>query len=244
MEDVPRLVSEMTSMFKQRMADFEQEQRVSAGAATDATPVLTAEYIAFRSFIMQFLCVLQQQVGFLVQSMDNMQMHSRRKILLLHGVSESEAKEEDTTQLVVKVVKDRLNLDIKPSDIKRCHRMGRTTQKARPILLKLHNLALRDNIWRGKTKCKGSGVTISEFLTKSRHGIFMAARERFGVNQCWTREGIIFVLDSKGARHRVTTRDDLDSIDLKQPGQDVAQPVIAAAGKVVMSRARRAATRK
>ncbi|KAF9424200.1 hypothetical protein HW555_000593 [Spodoptera exigua] len=199
MEEVPRLVSEMTSMFKQRMADFERQQSNRAGAANDNTPVLSAEFIAFRSFIMQLLSVFQQQMSFMVQSMDDMQMRSRRKILLLHGVSESDAKEEDTRQ----VTRDRLKLDIKPSDIKRCHRMGRTSQKARPILLKLHDVDLRDNIWRGKTRCKGSGVTISEFLTKTRHSVFMAAREKFGVSQCWTREGIIFVLDSKGVRHRL-----------------------------------------
>ncbi|CAH1641385.1 unnamed protein product [Spodoptera littoralis] len=243
MEEVPRLVSEMTSMFQQRMADFERQQRDNAGAANEATPVLSAEFVAFRSFIMQFLCVFQQQVSFMVQAMDDMQMRSRRKILLLHGVSESDAKEEDTKQVVVRVIKDRLKLDIKPTDIKRCHRMGRTSQKARPILLKLHDVALRDNIWRDKTRCKGSGVTISEFLTKTRHSVFMEARAKFGVSQCWTREGIIFVLDSKGVRHRLTSRNELDNIVLQQPEQGAAEPVVAATGKVV-PKARRAASRK
>ncbi|XP_022814837.1 uncharacterized protein LOC111358070 [Spodoptera litura] len=236
MDDFTRIVFEMSSMFKQRMADFEEEHKNNA-----ATPGLSPEYIAFRTFIMQALSVFQQQVNFVVQSMDNMQMRSRRKILLLHGVSESEPKEEDTTQVVVQVVKDRLKLDIKPSDIKRCHRMGRVSQKARPILLKLHDVALRDNIWRGKTKCKGSGVTISEFLTKIRHNTFMAARERFGVNQCWTREGTIYVLDSKGARHRVTSMDDLEKIEPQPPERGAAQPVTAAAGRNAVPRARRAA---
>ncbi|KAF9413449.1 hypothetical protein HW555_008341 [Spodoptera exigua] len=122
--------------------------------------------------------------------------------------------------------------------------MGRTSQKARPILLKLQDVALRDNIWHTKTKCKGSGITISEFLTKARHSVFMSARERFGVSQCWTREGTVYVLDFKGIRHRVTSSEDLDKIELQPSERDVAPPVAMAAGKVVVPRAKRAASRR
>lgn len=223
-----------------RMTEFEEEHRKTKSSAPDNTQGLSLEFAAFRTFVMQSLTMLQQQVNFLAQSIDAKETRGRRKILLLHGVPE--AKEEVTAQVVVQVAKERLKVDLKVPDIKRCHRMGRATLKPRPILFKLHDVALRDSIWFGKTGLRGSGITISEFLTKTRHNIFMAARDKFGVNQCWTREGDIYVLDGRGSRHQVSSMDDLDKIDLQsdaahrasgRPEQRVVQPGGAAAAKEI-----------
>uniref|UniRef100_A0A2A4ITX7 Uncharacterized protein n=1 Tax=Heliothis virescens TaxID=7102 RepID=A0A2A4ITX7_HELVI len=142
-----------------------------------------------------------------------MEMRGRRGILLLHGVSE--VKDEDTAKVTAGIVKDRFKIQgFTVNDIKRCHRMGRSasTSKPRPILFKLRDVAVRDNIWFDKTKLKGTGITISEFLTKSRHDVFMAARKRFGVTKCWTRDGCVYVLAPDGTRHRVTTSAELSSL--------------------------------
>uniref|UniRef100_A0A2H1W9F9 SFRICE_038682 n=1 Tax=Spodoptera frugiperda TaxID=7108 RepID=A0A2H1W9F9_SPOFR len=118
-----------------------EEHRKTSGTP-DNTQGLSLEFAAFRTFVMQSLTMLQQQVNFILRNF-----------------------------------KERLKVDLKVPDIKRCHRMGRATLKPRPILFKLHNVALRDSIWFGKTGLKGSGITISEFLTKTRHNVFMAARD-------------------------------------------------------------------
>lgn len=253
MEAINRTVADMTELFNQRMAEFEQALEKTPCTTTTTTSGLAAEYATFRTFIVQALGTLQQQVGILAQSLDNMEMRGRRKILLLHGVPEKQ--EEETAQVVVQIVKQHFKLDL-TSGIKRCHRMGRSsTHKPRPILFKVHDMALRDKIWFGKTNLKGSGLTVSEFLTKSRHNVFMAARDRFGVTQCWTREGTVFVLDSKGSRHRVTSFAELNTIPLQsehivvqpeqvsgQPEPGVVQPV--AVGKVAATKSKRAVAKK
>ncbi|KAF9805119.1 hypothetical protein SFRURICE_013312 [Spodoptera frugiperda] len=70
----------------------------------------------------------------------------------------------------------------------------------------------------------------------------MAARDKFGVNQCWTREGDIYVLDGQGSRHQVSSMEDLDKIDPPsdaehrapgRPEQRVVQPGGAAAAKEI-----------
>lgn len=267
MEAINRTLTDMSNMFNQRMSEFEQDLKKtpctsSSSTSTSTTSGLAAEFAAFRKFIVQTLDILQQQIGCLALSLDNMEMRGRRKILLLHGISE--VKEEKTAQILAQVVKERFKLELTVPDIKRCHRMGRSTShKPRPILFKLHDVALRDKIWFDKAKLKGSGITVSEFLTKSRHNVFMAARERFGVSQCWTREGTVFVLDSEGSRHRVTSFVDLNKIRhcpeqvtgqlehinthpdqiLGLPEQGVvAQPV--AVGKVASTKIKRAVARK
>ncbi|XP_022837576.1 uncharacterized protein LOC111364773 [Spodoptera litura] len=239
MEALTKSVSDLSKTMYARMTALEEEQRKNP-STLDTTQGLSLEFVAFRSFVVQSLTMLQQQVNFLVQSNDTSEMRRRRKILLLHGVPE--AKEEVTAKVVVQVAKEHLKLDLKLPDIKRCHRMGRTMQKPRPIIFKLHDVTLRDSIWFGKAGLKGSGLTISEFLTKSRHNVFMAARDKFGVNQCWTKEGDIYILDRQGSRHRVSSLDDLDKIGLPSdaarsasghPEQRIAQPGSAAGAKEI-----------
>lgn len=67
-------------------------------------------------------------------------------------------------------------------------------------------------MWFAKTKFKGTGITQSEFLTKSGHGVFIAARQHFGVNKCWTRDGVIYVVAPDGSRRKVERMLDLDNI--------------------------------
>ncbi|XP_026746114.1 uncharacterized protein LOC113507459 [Trichoplusia ni] len=115
-------------------------------------------------------------------------MRGRRKILLLHGVPEH--SKEDTAQVVAGVMLEHVKIaDFSVAAVRRFHRMGRNSNgsKPRPILLKLRDVEVRDRIWFEKTKLKGSGITLSEFLTKTRHDAFMMAREKFGISNCWTQ---------------------------------------------------------
>ncbi|KAF9805117.1 hypothetical protein SFRURICE_013310 [Spodoptera frugiperda] len=149
MEALTKSASDLSRNMYARMTEFEEEHRKTKSSTPDNTQGLSLEFAAFRTFVMQSLTMLQQQVNFLAQSIDAKETRGRRKILLLHGVPE--AKEEVTAQVVVQVAKERLKVDLKVPDIKRCHRMGRATLKPRPILFKLHDVALRDSIWFGKT---------------------------------------------------------------------------------------------
>lgn len=40
----------------------------------------------------------------------------------------------------------------------------------------------------------------------------MAARFKFGISKCWTREGSVFILGADGKRHRIQSLSDLDKI--------------------------------
>ncbi|XP_063381841.1 uncharacterized protein LOC134668289 [Cydia fagiglandana] len=189
---------------------------------------------------------LQHQVEFLAQQVDALEMRSRRKILLFHGVAE--ASGEDTSARVVELLKEHLQCELAIEDIARSHRMGRPrSNQIRCILVKFRDLSDRNNIWFGKTKLKGSGVVMSEFLTAPRHELFMAARERFGVRSCFTRDGSIYVLGKDGKRSCVFGRADFDRVqvaasaepaepapkasDVGAPGQAAATTASQRAGK-------------
>lgn len=225
MEALKVSLSEMMTLFQSRMSDFEGELKKNPSSTSGSTDSLVADYTSFKKFILDALGCLQQQLDALAQGLDNLEMRGRRKMILLHGVTE-QAK-EDTAQVVAEVVRCHLKqVDFTVADIRRCHRMGRPTgaSKPRPILCKLRDANVRDTVWFSKTKLKGTGITLSEFLTRTRHQLFMSAREKLGEPNCWTKQGHIYALGSDGTRHRVNSIGDLNKIEQakKKPESPVA----------------------
>lgn len=206
-------MSELMEHFNKQMAAFQNELRNSQSPGPTATKLET-DFGAFRSFITTAIGNLQQQLELMAQEVDHLDMRGRRKILLVHGVAE--VKEEDSVAVAVRVVRERLNIsEFCAADIRRCHRMGRASSGAtRPILVKFQSGVTKDKIWFSKKMLKGTGITLSEFLTKRRHDAFMAARQRFGIPKCWTRDGVVFVLGDDGTRHKVLSLAELGRIPL------------------------------
>ncbi|VVC86868.1 unnamed protein product [Leptidea sinapis] len=141
---------------------------------------------------------------------DNLEMKSRRKILMFHGVPE--AKEENVTRELIKIIKDHLQFDISKDDIRRCHRMGRVDEKPRPIIIKFQNLERKDQVWTKKSGFKGTFITISKFLTRRRREVFLVARKCFGISKCWTTHDLIIVIGPDGSQHHVECTKDVEAI--------------------------------
>lgn len=213
MDALQSAVAELSANFAQRMEHFEGELQKNKGSTSNPNiSSLASDFASFKIFTINALKTLQDQLDIFAQSMDHLEMRSRRKILLIHGLPEQ--NQEDTATVVRGVVCNKLKLsEFRVEDISRCHRLGKPeSKKARPILFKLVNDAVRRKIWLAKTQLKGTGVTLSEFLTKARHNLFMSARKLVGVSKCWTRDGTIFVLDAEGSRQRINQQRDLDGI--------------------------------
>ncbi|CAG4990365.1 unnamed protein product [Colias eurytheme] len=211
MDSIKQSLTEMTELFTSKMAEFEKNLHGTA-PTTPNSNVVSSEFYEFRSFVMTSLKTLHAQVELLFKISDQQETRSRRKMLLVHGVTEE--SKEDTTALLAKVLADRLQKpDIVPECFSRCHRLGRVnTDKPRPIVVKFKSMPMRDHVWFSKTCFKNTGITISEYLTKARHDIFMAARKKFGIPRCWTLEGSIIIRTTDGVRHRVISPEELDQI--------------------------------
>lgn len=222
MESIENTMTSLIDSFNKRMVEFEsQVEELKKPPSTIGS--LTTEFTAFKGFIKQALDNLQKQVKLLSASQENVEVRSRRKMLMVHGMPE--AKGEDTARMVLNIVRDKLKFDdFSAGSIKRCHRMGspRSAGSPRPILFKLEDIATRDKVWFAKTKLKTSGITISEFLIKSRHQIFMAARSKFGISRCWTREGSVYILGNDNIRHHITSLGDLDILQ----AQEIPKPTV------------------
>lgn len=220
MESILESQEQLQVLFSRRMEAFEEELKKKSPSPSSTSTVVT-EFTSFRTFILAALKGLQDQIRLLAYESDNQEMRARRKILLIHGIPED--TKEDTAAVIAKTVVEQLKVsDFSISDISRCHRMGRLSKpdRPRPILLKVRDMSLRNKLWYAKTTLKGSGITLTEFLTKPRHDTFMAARQQFGVTKCWTRDGFVFVLGHDGSRHRISCIAELSKIAVTMPSTD------------------------
>lgn len=211
--DAARTLSQLEVEFQQRMTAFEGELQKNLAASPNMAG-LAAEFSTYKAFVTKALKALQQQISVMSQSIDQIEQRSRRKILLLHGVTE--AKDEVLPTVIVGVLRERLQTEFSKNAIQRCQRMGRAAAgKPRPILIKFDTMNNRDSIWQSKTRLKGTGYTISEFLTKTRHQLFMSARRTFGISKSWTHQGSIYVVDAEGVRHSIRRPEDLLAVQSK-----------------------------
>ncbi|KAI5646300.1 hypothetical protein NE865_01762 [Phthorimaea operculella] len=188
---------------------------------TDLT-ALASEYADFKTFICQALAKLSTQTNLLSLGLERHEIFLRRKVLLFHGVAEK--KEEKLEEVISKMITDQMKLpDITSEDLQVCHRLGSSSSKTRPILVRFRDLDRRREVWDSKTALKNTGVVISEFLTKSRHDVFMAARKYYGVTNCWTSDGKIHLLLPDKSRRRIEVMDQLQELIRSHPLSSAAK---------------------
>lgn len=75
----------------------------------------------------------------------------------------------------------------------------------------------RQLVWDSKKTLKGTGITISEFLTQARHRVFAAARKHFGMPNCWSMEGKIVIICPDKSRRKIETASELQDLFAKFP---------------------------
>ncbi|KAJ0172275.1 hypothetical protein K1T71_012248 [Dendrolimus kikuchii] len=246
MDAIQEAMTQLSATFAERMDTLESELHKGSATST-TTSALATDFYNFKTFIVKSLRALQEQIDLIQQSVDQVEMRSRRKILLLHGVPEK--AQENTAAVVTSIISERLKLvNFTETHIRRSHRMGKPAvsgERPRPILFKLCDADDRSKVWFAKTQLKGTGITMSEFLTKRRHRLFTQARQRFGVRNCWTRDGTVYVLGSDGTKHRIEKLRDLDSlpssspVDQQVPPPGPKEPVVASKPHRPASRSRR-----
>ncbi|KAI5651588.1 hypothetical protein NE865_00832 [Phthorimaea operculella] len=209
----------MISTFNSKMAEFEAELKQNAARKPPNTiAALNTEYQGFKTFVHTAITILRAEVDALARGQDRLEMHQRRKILLVHGVPE--ADKEDISAGVVATFAAKCKMsDLTVNCIQYSHRLGKKEAKSkpRPIVVKFADKSVRDRVWNSKKALKGSKVTLSEFLTKPRHTVFMAARDYYGVSACWTRDGWIHIKTPDGKKRKIESMADFRALCVEAP---------------------------
>ena len=165
---------------------------------------------------------LKSTVSGLTTKMDELEQYSRRSCVRISGVKEE--KDENVNVVVGRLI-DRLNLDVKPDDIDRLHRVGRTdrvTADGRPtgprdIIVKLCTSNARLQLLKGRKPLRDNNesIFISEDLTATRMALAFKCREhvrdkKSNVSKTWTFNGNVFVKDKAGKVFKIAEEHDLD----------------------------------
>ncbi|XP_041983253.1 uncharacterized protein LOC121736233 [Aricia agestis] len=211
-------MEDLAKLFQTRMDSY--EQRLHQAASTPSHPdlsSLSSEFHDFKNFVWQTLSKFKTQIDLLTLGLDRHETFLRRKILLFHGITEN--KNENLFNVITDIIKEQLKIsEFTSDDIQSCHRLGSPKVKARTVLVRFKDFVQRRAVWDTKTELKSSGIVISEFLTKSRHLVFMAARQHFGVRSCWSTEGKIAVILPDKSRRKIECMEELKSLMATFPG--------------------------
>ena len=105
---------------------------------------------------------LKVEVKILEKKADGQEQYSRRNCLLIHGLTET--KTEDTDEIVLDAINNKLNFEISQISINRSHRLGKrkgSVQKSRAIILKFTRYKDRHHAFTNKKLLKGSGISVT-----------------------------------------------------------------------------------
>lgn len=199
---------------KQMMMNF--EAKLKACPRTDSVDQVYNEFSSFRSHVQSVLHLLQQQITDLSTQLDIIEMRHRQKFLLLNGVAEK--PDENVPHIVLDVLQKNLGMELSSSAISKAYRLGNSTSgKVRPILLRMSSPEQRADVWKRKTKLKGTSYVLAEYLTKQRKAVFLRARNHFGVKNVWSIGGTIMVKLPNGSRRKIPSNLDLETLMSTHP---------------------------
>ena len=96
---------------------------------------------------------------------DNLEQYQRRQWLPIFGVKEEEA--EDTGKIATDVA-GRIDVELSVTDIYRSHRIGKRSDKPRPIIVNFLSYRKRREVFTNKRNLGGTGVTVREDFARAK----------------------------------------------------------------------------
>ena len=153
---------------------------------------------------------LSSQVSGVSEELDDIQQYSRRNCLLVHGLKEN--KDESTDDLVLNLFNEKLGVAVDISMIDHSHRLGpvrgENNLKPRPIIVKFCSDRIRKAVFTPERKLKGSGISVTENLTKQKMKLLNEVQKVIGKGNSWTGDGFIFVKQGRQII-KISKRDDI-----------------------------------
>ena len=167
------------------------------------------------------ILALENKVGVLESSIDDLEQYSRRNSLRLHGVPE--VRGEDSMEVALEVINKNLNLStpLTVQELDRLHRVGpfdESAEKPRAVLIKFATYHSRQRVYSKRREFfkagnNGPRYYLNEDLTKRRAQILSKARslKRHGkLLGAWSVDGRMFIQDTGRTIRPIRSISDLD----------------------------------
>ena len=122
---------------------------------------------------------MKKVIGDLERKMDNEDQYIRRESLIFSGdsIPEVSSDEEDPTDVVIQIVKDKIGVDILPNDISVAHRLGpkpTSLPDKRKLVAKFVRRNLKYTVLSSARRTKPQNFYVNESLTPTRQLIIRA----------------------------------------------------------------------
>ena len=157
---------------------------------------------------------LENKLTKVTNELKEQELYSRRNCLRIYGMAES--SNEDTDDIVLELVKEKLEIELTSSDIDRSHRLqvkrSEGSRDPNPLLVKFTRYNMRDRVYRARSKLRGTKIFINEHLTKDRQILFSKVRSNQNVRKAWTSDFKITALTKDNKKVRINTERDLEKL--------------------------------
>ncbi|KAI4457876.1 l1 transposable element-related [Holotrichia oblita] len=122
---------------------------------------------------------------------DRLEQYSRQNSVRIFGVKE--VPTENIEEVVKEIIMRKLNINLADSYIEKCHRVGlKKTNSDRPVIVKFSSYKHKSEVFRHKSKLKGTNIIMREDLTYYRLMEFRRLTEKYGRRNVWTMDGVIY----------------------------------------------------
>ena len=113
----------------------------------------------------------------------------------------TETKTEDTDEMVLDVINNKLNIEMSQICIDKSHRLRKWKgpgQKPRAVIVKFTRYKNRHHVFRNKELLKENGISVTESLVLKRMVRLNKAREQHSFSNIWTVDGQIMFKRNDG----------------------------------------------
>lgn len=141
------------------------------------------------------------------EDIDSLEQYSRRNNLRIYGIPET--ANENTDNVISAICKDKLGVDVHQGTIDCSHRLGKSENGSRPILVKFCSRNIKQMIFNNKRKLKGSKIIIREDLTKRRLELLKNVQKK--CDTAWTNNCCVFTKVGNKV-HKISSRGDLENL--------------------------------
>ena len=146
------------------------------------------------------------------QRVEDLSAYVRRNNLRIYGLPESDGSkatggastQPETTQQceerVLKMVSDKLKVDISRTDIEACHRVGaKRSDSQRCVVVRFLSRKVRDAVLFNRKNLKGSKTVIVEDLTPKAYSLLCQVKDDKDVcAQAWSKNGSVIMKSHSG----------------------------------------------
>lgn len=149
--------------------------------------------------------LLEQQLEWQKNKIDNMERLKRKRNLLFFGVEEGERSYQDLLQIVLEIINKYLSIECNENSVEFVRRVGKRGENTRPIVVTLSTMGLKIKLLKNKKKLISSPVYIKEdfpqdILKKRRELQSELIKERESGNRAIIKYDRLVVLGTKNTQ--------------------------------------------